>query len=578
MIRQDGGAYVLALAEVPKRLRVRQETQRVLIPLNVNNSHWTLIECDTIRGEIIYWDSMGGSIPADALKAARTYLASTLGFLQGAFTSRRGNGPQQDNGRDCGVFVCRTALARAAGGTLSFTAADMSAIRRQMVLELITSGRLLGQSLGEHVQPPTIMTTGAGAQHSWSVLGTSLASAEDHDIGCTLVHLNTVCHQLLRPLSALDAEHRDVRNRFLGRAIDALMPWFMALERSLTDVANMKLRSTLFNLPAFAPLRTMIHGELIHVEYLDSRQCEHLRRLVALLAQGWPSVHGGYSPWDPEEGPLLPIPRDTYEDDPPEMKQWLRSLRDAPPAREPDMALKDAIASLFGAVRKRDFAIVTNALHGLVSALGDSAESWQSMQFAIHRFNTHVDNVIDELDKMTMGVGSAAIRWVVDTLECIETLKAGLAPLYAINDAMAANVMAFFQSTFGTTCIRLADAIVKAAKVHNEPFDREWQRRAREILASASQTEEIFARLADMVDPPATAQRRARDDDDDTPKPPGKRPRLHRCFVCSDSLEGKEGLAFVPLHEPPTRAIFACTEHCDHVRQMLRTDPSLLDC
>ena len=45
--------------------------------------------------------------------------------------------PQQHNGSDCGVFMCRTAEHLASGSRLTFTQQDMNYLRRRMCLEIM---------------------------------------------------------------------------------------------------------------------------------------------------------------------------------------------------------------------------------------------------------------------------------------------------------------------------------------------------------------------------------------------------------------------------------------------------------
>eukprot|EP00946_MAST-07B_sp_MAST-7B-sp1_P003145 g3145.t1 len=88
--------------------------QRMVVPVNIGNTHWTSVQVDFSRKEIVFYDSMGG--PGDE------YLEAVLGYLKAEHEKKketpmpgadkwvlRNSGrsvPQQKNGSDCGMFTC----------------------------------------------------------------------------------------------------------------------------------------------------------------------------------------------------------------------------------------------------------------------------------------------------------------------------------------------------------------------------------------------------------------------------------------------------------------------------------------
>ncbi|KAG8751681.1 Smt3-specific protease, partial [Serendipita sp. 396] len=116
----------------------------VLIPCNLGNSHWTCAAINFRQKRIEYYDSMGTDRPS-IRQALRTYLekehmdkkSSPFDF-DGWVDYFGEDGPQQENGYDCGVFVCQTMenLSRGVSLPFDFTQKNMSYLRRRMILEI----------------------------------------------------------------------------------------------------------------------------------------------------------------------------------------------------------------------------------------------------------------------------------------------------------------------------------------------------------------------------------------------------------------------------------------------------------
>ncbi|KAK6331698.1 Smt3-specific protease [Orbilia javanica] len=110
----------------------------VIIPIH-RNFHWTLAFVNVEKKRFEYYDSLAGDW--DPLGLLRTWMTNEVGakykdsewedFYPGSQT------PQQGNGYDCGVFLCKTAEVIARGGAMNFSQRDIPEIRRMMQVELL---------------------------------------------------------------------------------------------------------------------------------------------------------------------------------------------------------------------------------------------------------------------------------------------------------------------------------------------------------------------------------------------------------------------------------------------------------
>eukprot|EP00605_Chrysophyceae_sp_TOSAG23-4_P000671 GSChrysophyteH1.ASY1.ANO1.753.1 assembled CDS len=89
------------------------DMKRVFIPINIQNSHWTLLVVFIEERTIQFFDSMNGA-GTHYLETIRRWLVDELQAKKGVqmnpnewkLVSRQKNVPQQGNGYDCGVFSC----------------------------------------------------------------------------------------------------------------------------------------------------------------------------------------------------------------------------------------------------------------------------------------------------------------------------------------------------------------------------------------------------------------------------------------------------------------------------------------
>ncbi|KAK6506413.1 Smt3-specific protease [Arthrobotrys conoides] len=110
----------------------------VIIPIH-RNFHWTLAFVNVEKKRFEYYDSLAGNW--DPISLLRSWMKQEVGakyvdsewedFYPGSQT------PQQGNGYDCGVFLCKTAEVIARGGALNFSQKDIPVIRKMMQVELL---------------------------------------------------------------------------------------------------------------------------------------------------------------------------------------------------------------------------------------------------------------------------------------------------------------------------------------------------------------------------------------------------------------------------------------------------------
>lgn len=126
----------------------------VLLPINVNNVHWTLGVVNLRLGYVQYLDSLGGPFQ-DHLGCSRmsaVFFQNMNRYVQDEymdkkkqtfpgklrhFTSFSEPVPQQSNGSDCGVFACMFAECLSEGRSFDFDTSRIDRIREVMLVECI---------------------------------------------------------------------------------------------------------------------------------------------------------------------------------------------------------------------------------------------------------------------------------------------------------------------------------------------------------------------------------------------------------------------------------------------------------
>jgi sentrin-specific protease 1 len=119
----------------------------ILIPLNLNKSHWALGAINFQMKRFQYFDSLGDS-SKDFFRLIRIYMENEhfekkkSPFNFEGWQNRQEPCPKQTNNCDCGEFVCRFAEYLSRGKTLrsdTFNTYDMTYFRRRHALEILNN-------------------------------------------------------------------------------------------------------------------------------------------------------------------------------------------------------------------------------------------------------------------------------------------------------------------------------------------------------------------------------------------------------------------------------------------------------
>ncbi|KAK9172665.1 ULP1 like chllamydin domain containing protease [Cryptosporidium meleagridis] len=126
----------------------------VLLPINVNNVHWTLGVVNFKLGYIQYIDSLGGKFQdyLGCTKMSAVFFQNMNRYIQDEYFDKKKEKftgqlkhftkfsepvPQQNNGSDCGVFTCMFAECISEGRPFDFDTTQIDKIREVMLVECI---------------------------------------------------------------------------------------------------------------------------------------------------------------------------------------------------------------------------------------------------------------------------------------------------------------------------------------------------------------------------------------------------------------------------------------------------------
>jgi sentrin-specific protease 1 len=113
---------------------LRAAITRLIVPINLRQTHWLCADVDLSGRTVTIYDSLG--LNAEPGRA----LALVLGkYFQAEFRIEAGISPQQENGYDCGVFMLMNLSLLAVGQPLDFSQEDIPRLRKAMSLRVARS-------------------------------------------------------------------------------------------------------------------------------------------------------------------------------------------------------------------------------------------------------------------------------------------------------------------------------------------------------------------------------------------------------------------------------------------------------
>eukprot|EP00397_Hematodinium_sp_SG-2012_P055693 GEMP01068160.1.p1 GENE.GEMP01068160.1~~GEMP01068160.1.p1 ORF type:complete len:334 (+),score=46.19 GEMP01068160.1:196-1197(+) len=116
----------------------------IIVPVNINEMHWTLGCIDMRAKKVRFYDSLG--TPSNS-----TFADFMIRYVKDEHKDKKGSAlsdadeweaedvidnPQQDNGYDCGVFLCKYAECLVNDISFNFSQSDIENCRYSMALEL----------------------------------------------------------------------------------------------------------------------------------------------------------------------------------------------------------------------------------------------------------------------------------------------------------------------------------------------------------------------------------------------------------------------------------------------------------
>lgn len=157
----DGGYGAVRRWSVRHKVDVTEPDSLFLAPINLSNAHWALCAADFRTHTITYYDSMHVGVETSSTK---TITSRVLSFLEEEHKDKKQgaslpgtwktevfrDAPQQGNGWDCGVYMCKFAEALIAGvdvRSAGITQNKMPYFRERMAAEIISKRYLIQDAL-----------------------------------------------------------------------------------------------------------------------------------------------------------------------------------------------------------------------------------------------------------------------------------------------------------------------------------------------------------------------------------------------------------------------------------------------
>lgn len=120
------------------------DLEKVFVPINLNQSHWSLGMIDITNQKILYVDSLSdGPSPMSfaILKDLQSYvIEESNGKLGEEFDLVHVDCPQQPNGFDCGIYVCMNTLYMSKDAPLTFGQKDAAKMRAYIGHLILSKG------------------------------------------------------------------------------------------------------------------------------------------------------------------------------------------------------------------------------------------------------------------------------------------------------------------------------------------------------------------------------------------------------------------------------------------------------
>lgn len=136
----------------------------ILIPVHLvmkGTNHWCLATIDMDKKTIVYYDSLGGNNNR-ALKEIASFLQQAHLAKKGSALDLSGweqknakNIPQQKNGSDCGMFVCKFAEYLSRKAEFTFSHSNMPYFRKQMMYEISRNELLYPSKVPIRIKSPS---------------------------------------------------------------------------------------------------------------------------------------------------------------------------------------------------------------------------------------------------------------------------------------------------------------------------------------------------------------------------------------------------------------------------------------
>jgi len=130
--------------------------EKLIIPININGNHWTIVCINFSQKSILYLDSLGGQSTLHTKSCIR-YLqdeymrrhhSPLVNIHEWSIRNNREGTPKQKNNYDCGVFVCLYALHLIRNEPFNFTQADINRNIRPWIAKAILQKRIPNTSEG----------------------------------------------------------------------------------------------------------------------------------------------------------------------------------------------------------------------------------------------------------------------------------------------------------------------------------------------------------------------------------------------------------------------------------------------